>query len=228
MAENNRGFIAGEIMSQPELTHEMYNEGFYEFKVRVNRLSESYDEIPVTISERVLPQLQIKVGANIACKGQFRSHNIQEDGKSRLLLTMFVREVVPYDEQENPNMIELIGYICKPPIYRTTPFKREICDMLLAVNRNYNKSDYIPCITWGRNARFVNELNVGEKIKITGRIQSRSYQKVDESGKPQNRTAYEVSVVSVERVPIEIFDQVDIQESSLGKIDNYYPNTSRR
>lgn len=142
----------------------------------------------------------------LALTGQFRSYNKLEETRSRLMLSVFVRELLPYDEETNPNEAELSGYICKPPVYRTTPFKREICDLLLAVNRAFNKSDYIPCIAWGRNARFVKTLPVGERIKINGRIQSREYQKQLENGDIVVKTAYEVSIsrITVEKAAGEV------------------------
>jgi single-stranded DNA-binding protein len=168
-------------------------EGFYEINLKVKRLSEQYDVLPVTISERLLADARAEVGKEIGVTGQFRSYNKTDDEKSRLMLTVFVREIDGEDERTNPNIITLTGYLCKQPIYRTTPFNREIADMLLAVNRAYNKSDYIPCIAWGRNARFVKNMSVGEKITVSGRIQSREYQK-NIDGVIVSKTAYEVSV----------------------------------
>jgi len=136
----------------------------------------------------------ITKGSHICISGQFRSYNKLIDGKSRLMLTVFVRDLEEVEESKNPNSIELIGYICKEPIYRITPFKREICDILLAVNRAYNKSDYIPCIAWGRNARYVKNLDIGDKIVLNGRIQSRTYQKLLESGEYESKVAYEISI----------------------------------
>lgn len=231
--ENNTVYVAGTLLEQPKPTHSVLNEVFYECKLKVPRLSKLYDEVPVTISEKLLPT-GLKVGDRLACKGQFRSHNALENDKSKLLLTLFVRELLPYNEEENPNKITLIGYICKPPVYRTTPFNREICDMLVAVNRiygskNYNRSDYIPCISWGRDARFASKLSVGEKIKLEGRIQSREYKKIDETGLPISKIAYEISVTSIERDKMYVLDDkdIDMQQTSIGQLPNYYKRSMK-
>ena len=194
---NNKLAITGKILEVPVFSHEVFGEGFYETKIEVKRLSEQVDVLPITISERLILEYDIKVGDVISVSGQFRSYNKMVDEKSRLMLTIFVREILGEEEIINGNNIDIVGYICKPPVYRTTPFKREICDVLLAVNRAYNKSDYIPCITWGRNARFIKNLPVGTKISLSGRIQSRVYQKIDSDGIVEDRTAYEVSVSKI-------------------------------
>ncbi len=192
--KNNKVYVAGEIVSDAKFSHEVYGEGFYEFFVRVMRLSGQADILPVTLSERLIQGGMLGKGKTIFALGQFRSYNKIENGKSRLMLTVFVRELLDEMPDKNPNSILLSGYICKPPIYRTTPFNREIADVLVAVNRAYNKSDYIPCIAWGRNARFVKNLRVGDKIAISGRIQSREYQKKLSETEMKTMTAYEVSV----------------------------------
>lgn len=190
----NRVLLSGEIITQPVYSHEMFGEDFYELNLAVKRLSEQVDILPLTVSERLIAEKNLKVGEKISLSGQFRSYNKMADGKSKLMLTVFVREITDFDPEANPNSIELIGFICKPTIYRTTPFNREICDMLVAVNRAYNKSDYIPCIAWGRNARFVKYLTVGEQVAVFGRIQSREYQKKISETETITRTAFEVSV----------------------------------
>ena len=192
--KNNKVFISGEIVTQAEFSHEVYGEGFYEMNVLVKRLSGQGDILPVTVSERLITDKDLKVGVTINALGQFRSYNKLIDGKSKLMLTVFVRELLDDAPVRNPNSIVLTGYVCKPPIYRTTPFNREIADILIAVNRSYNKSDYIPCIAWGRNARFAKNLAVGEKIAISGRIQSREYQKKITEDDVRTLTAYEVSI----------------------------------
>ncbi len=201
---NNKVYLKGEIVTEAKFSHEIYGEGFYEMEVMVKRLSGQSDVLPVTISERLIESKNLKIGSEICALGQFRSYNKQVDGKSKLMLTVFVRELLDFDYGKNPNNIALLGYICKPPIYRTTPFNREIADILIAVNRAYNKSDYIPCIAWGRNARFVKNLTVGEKIAISGRIQSREYQKKLSETETKLMTAYEVSVSK-----LAAFDNVD-------------------
>lgn len=192
--KNNKVFVAGEIVSDAVFSHEVYGEGFYEFFVRVMRLSGQADVLPITISERLIQDSMLAKGKQIRALGQFRSYNKIENGRSRLMLTVFVRELVADVPEKNPNSILLSGYICKPPVYRTTPFNREIADVLIAVNRAYNKSDYIPCIAWGRNARFVKNLSVGDRIAVSGRIQSREYQKRLSESELKTMTAYEVSV----------------------------------
>ena len=192
--KNNKVYLQGEIVSEDTFSHEVYGEGFYEFYVRVMRLSGQADVLPVTISERLIQGGALCKGKTICALGQFRSYNKIENGKSRLMLTVFVRELLEELPGKNPNSILLSGYICKPPVYRTTPFNREIADVLIAVNRAYNKSDYIPCITWGRNARFVKNLGVGERVAVSGRIQSREYQKKLSETDVRTMTAYEVSV----------------------------------
>lgn len=207
LLSNNKVFLCGKILTEPTFSHESFGEAFYEIKLEVKRLSEQCDIIPITISDKLLTK-DMKVGSTLAIKGQFRSYNKVEDQKSKLMLTVFVREVIDYTEDMNPNIIEITGYICKEPTYRTTPFKREICDVLIAVNRAYNKSDYLPCIAWGRNARFVKNLEVGKKVSLVGRIQSRDYQKKLENGEVENRTAYEVSInkISDDESEVESFD----------------------
>lgn len=191
--QNNKVYLCGTIVSKAEFSHEVFREGFYEFFVRVNRLSGQADTLPVTISERLMtPEMQ--VGQTLCALGQFRSYNKLEGGRSRLMLTVFVRELLSQAPSANPNSVVLSGYICKPPVYRTTPFNREIADLLIAVNRSYNKSDYIPAIAWGRNARFVSKMEVGDRVVLSGRIQSREYQKKQADESFVTMTAYEVSV----------------------------------
>ena len=192
--KNNKVYLMGEIVSDATFSHEVYGEGFYEFFVKVLRLSGQADILPVTLSERLIQDGMLCKGKSICALGQFRSYNKMENGKSRLMLTVFIRELLSSAPGKNPNSILLGGYICNPPIYRTTPFNREIADILIAVNRAYNKSDYIPCIAWGRNARFVKNLCVGDKIAVSGRIQSREYQKKLSETEVKTMTAYEVSV----------------------------------
>ena len=192
--KNNKVYVLGEIVSDAAFSHEVYGEGFYEFFVKVMRLSGQADILPVTLSERLIQGGLLAKGKTICALGQFRSYNKIENGKSRLMLTVFVRELLDEFPGKNPNSILLSGYICKPPVYRTTPFNREIADVLIAVNRAYNKSDYIPCIAWGRNARFVKNLGVGDRIAVSGRIQSREYQKKITETDIKTMTAYEVSV----------------------------------
>ena len=194
---NNKLQLIGEVVKEPVYTHEVFGEGFYETALSVPRLSQQRDIIPITVSDRLLMRHSVKVGDKLNVVGQFRSYNKVDGAKSRLLLTAFVRDIFEEDESANPNSIEITGFICKPPVYRTTPFKREICDVLIAVNRAYNKSDYIPCIMWGRNARFVQNMQVGDKLTVTGRVQSRTYVKNLSPDEAEERVAYEVSVSKI-------------------------------
>lgn len=197
--QNNRAYVAGEVISAPVFSHEVLGERFYDVVLSVKRLSDRADEIPVTVSDRLMQDASLEVGTRLGVSGQLRSYNKQADGRNKLVLRVFARELDD-GESDTPNRIELEGYVCKPPVYRTTPFKREICDMLLAVNRAYNKSDYIPAIAWGRNAKYAGEFAVGDKVAVSGRIQSRTYQKVLPDGSTEERVAYEVSVSQLERV----------------------------
>ena len=197
--QNNRAYVAGEVISAPVFSHEVLGERFYDVVLSVKRLSDRADEIPVTVSDRLMQDASLQVGTRLGVSGQLRSYNKQADGRSKLVLRVFARELDD-GESDTPNRIELEGYVCKPPVYRTTPFRREICDMLLAVNRAYNKSDYIPAIAWGRNAKYAGEFAVGDKVAVSGRIQSRTYQKVLPDGSTEERVAYEVSVSQLERV----------------------------
>jgi single-stranded DNA-binding protein len=208
--ENNMVTISGKVVSNVEFSHEVYGEGFYYFMLDVPRLSDSNDRIPVTISERLASKDKLEIGTVIEVEGQFRSYNSYNNEGNRLLLTVFARDITFLEDEKkikNPNQIYLNGYICKKPIYRTTPFGREITDILLAVNRPYNKSDYIPCIAWGRNARFSENRTVGDNIKVWGRIQSRTYQKKLESGDILTKVAYEVSISKMEIAGHEMDDE---------------------
>lgn len=199
--ENNQVTVMGEIVSEFTYSHEIFGEGFYMVDVRVKRLSDSFDTIPVMVSERLLDVSASYIGMLICVNGQFRSYNRHEERKNRLVLSVFAREIEFVDQVEEnakTNQIYLDGYICKEPIYRKTPLGREIADLLLAVNRPYGKSDYIPCICWGRNARFANNFRVGERCSVWGRIQSREYMKKLDEEHVERRVAFEVSVSKLE------------------------------
>ena len=199
--ENNQVVIMGEIVSDFTYSHEIFGEGFYMVDVNVPRLSDSSDVIPLMVSERLIDVGEDYKGLNIMVQGQFRSYNRHEERKNRLVLSVFAREIEFVDEtpeSSKTNQIYLDGYICKEPIYRKTPLGREIADLLLAVNRPYGKSDYIPCICWGRNARFASNFSVGTRCEIWGRIQSREYMKRLSEEDAEKRIAYEVSVSKLE------------------------------
>jgi primosomal replication protein N len=199
----NAVYLYGMVVSNPTTPHEFYGEGYYEMQMSVKRLSSIVDIIPITISKSIVDAEKITLGSHIAIEGEFRSYNKIEDNRSRLILSVFVHGTTTEINEDNPNIIELAGYICKMPIYRTTPFNREIADLLVAVNREQGKTDYLPAIAWGRNARFSKTMNVGDKINILGRIQSREYQKRLDNGLTETRVAYEVSV---NRMSPESFD----------------------
>ena len=211
--ENNYLTLVGRVTGEKTFSHEIYGEKFYRFSLSIARLSGNADIIPITVSERLISDDTLSEGKKLLIKGQFRSYNSFENEKNKLVLTVFAKDVqelpeVEAQEGENSeeapkkdemtNEVVLIGFVCKKPIYRQTPFGREIADLLLAVNRAYNKSDYIPTIAWGRNARFCQNIEVGAQVKIVGRVQSRQYEKKHEDGTVETKTAYEVSVCSLE------------------------------
>ena len=211
--ESNYLTLVGKVTGEKKFSHEIYGERFYIFTLAIPRLSGNADMIPVTVSERLITDEMLREGNKLLVKGQFRSYNSYENEKNKLILTVFAKDIIELEEEEEENdfarkdmitnEVILIGYICKKPIYRQTPFGREIADLLLAVNRAYNKSDYIPCIAWGRNARFSQTLEVGTKVKIVGRVQSRTYEKKYEDGTTEMKVAYEVSIGSLEVVEEE-------------------------
>lgn len=199
--DNNQVNVAGKVVSEFRFSHEVFGERFYMIDVEVKRLSDSYDVIPLMVSERLIDTTKDFRGQYVEASGQFRSYNKHEGEKNKLVLSVFVREIIVNgDEYESPkpNSIYLDGFICKPPVYRKTPLGREIADLLLAVNRPYGKSDYIPCISWGRNARYAENFTVGGHLHIWGRIQSREYQKKISEEEIERRVAYEVSVSKLE------------------------------
>ena len=208
--ENNYLTLVGKVTGEKKFSHEIYGEKFYTFNLSIPRLSGNADIIPITISERLITDEMLTEGNKLLIKGQFRSYNSYENERNKLILTVFAKDVEeikePEEQEENEmvkkdettNEVVLIGFVCKKPIYRQTPFGREIADLLLAVNRAYNKSDYIPTIAWGRNARFCQNIEVGTQVKIIGRVQSRQYEKKHEDGTVETKTAYEVSVCSLE------------------------------
>ena len=206
--ENNNVTLVGKVANEKKFSHEIYGEKFYSFDLSVPRLSGNADIIPVTISERLFKEDDLAIDQKMKVSGQFRSYNSYEGEKNKLILTVFAKDVEFIESEEEivaskdfvSNEIVLIGYICKAPIYRQTPFGREITDLLLAVNRAYNKSNYIPCICWGRNARFCSKMGVGTEVKITGRIQSRMYEKKYEDGTVEQKVAYEVSIANLELI----------------------------
>lgn len=221
LSENNHLVLVGKVTSDKTYSHEIYGEKFYIFDLEVPRLSSAVDIIPITVSERLLTNLDLEIGKKITVEGQFRSYNSYQNERNKLILTVFAKDIIETVEDETEeaeerkdvvtNQVTLSGYVCKKPIYRQTPFDREISDLLLAVNRAYNKSDYIPCIAWGRNARFCQNMEVGTEVKIVGRVQSRKYEKKFEDGTSEIRVAYEVSISSM-----EIIDKNEKPEENVG------------
>lgn len=216
--DTNKVLIAGKMIEELEFSHSIYGEGFYNTYIEIPRLSEMKDVLPATVSERLIQGMDLKVGDQLQVEGQLRSYNKTVNGNNKLILSIFVKEIHLISSEEeikNPNQIYLDGFICKNPIYRTTPFNREITDLLIAVNRAYNKSDYIPCIAWGRNARFSQNLEVGQRIRLWGRTQSREYQKKYSSGEVVNKVAYEVSISKMETVEKEDIEKGDIEDTKI-------------
>lgn len=214
---NNKIYLEGKVISELTFSHEMYGEGFYTFEFEVPRLSDTADVLVITVSERLIAGIDVSIGSELVIDGQLRSYNKFVDGANRLILTVFARDIRELKERgKNPNQIFLDGFICKAPVYRTTPFGREIADMLLAVNRLYNKSDYIPTIAWGRNSRFCKSLEVGDNIRVWGRLQSREYQKKVSDTEVIKKVAYEVSISKMERVTDENRDDICI----IGKVES--------
>ena len=210
--ENNYLTLVGKVTGEKKFSHEIYGEKFYSFNLSIPRLSGNSDIIPITISERLITDEMLTEGKKLLIKGQFRSYNSYENERNKLILTVFAKDVEELKEveeqeendivrkDETTNEVVLIGFVCKKPIYRKTPFGREISDILLAVNRAYNKSDYIPCIAWGRNARYVSTFEVGTRLRVWGRVQSREYMKKISETESEKRIAYEVSVSKLEYV----------------------------
>ena len=196
---NNRIIAVGRLSGGLELSHEVMNEPFYTGTLMVKRLSGAVDQLPVTIPGKLMGALP-EEDCQLLIAGQVRSYNKVVEGSGRLMVTLFAQSVTPSPDNDTLNKVSLTGALCKPPIYRSTPFGREICDMMLAVNRAFGKSDYIPCIAWGRNAQYASRFGVGDKIRLTGRLQSREYQKLLESGEYLSRNAYEVSCFTLEAV----------------------------
>lgn len=224
-SENNHIVLVGKVTSEKKFSHEIYGEKFYIFDLSVPRLSGNADIIPITISERLMVNGELPINTKLTVEGQFRSYNSYGEGRNRLILTVFAKNIELLEDQESEveakkdflsNEVALVGYICKKPVYRQTPFGREIADLLLAVNRAYNKSDYIPCIAWGRTARFCENMEIGTEVKIIGRVQSRQYEKKHEDGTVENKIAYEVSVGSLEVVNKDDNENTENEEAVEG------------
>lgn len=195
---NNRIVAVGKFEGGLEFSHEVMNEPFYTATLMVKRLSGALDRLPVTIPGKLLTEDTLPNDRLYMVQGQVRSYNKVVDGSGRLMVTLFAQSITECAENDTLNKVTISGALCRPPVYRSTPFGREICDMMLAVSRAFGKSDYIPCIAWGRNAQYAARFNVGDRIKLTGRLQSREYQKLLENGEYMMRMAYEVSAFTLE------------------------------
>lgn len=204
---NNRMTACGRLEGAPEFSHEVMNEPFYTGTLLVKRLSGAVDRLPVTLPGKLIADSRLSLDALLLMTGQVRSYNKVIEGAGRLMVTLFAQSVTVTNDSETMNRVDLTGALCKPPIYRSTPFGREICDMMLAVNRAFGKSDYIPCIAWGRNAQYASRFRVGDKLHITGRLQSREYQKLTESGEYVVRNAFEVSAFTLDSEENKIQEQ---------------------
>ena len=193
--------LKGRIENNLEFSHEIFGEKFYTTKIKINRLSDSYDMLPITVSERLLEEVNLEEDKLVKVTGQLRSYNKNINNKNRLVLTIYARDIeVEEEDNKDPNNIFLDGYVCKEPVYRKTPLGREITDLLVAINRPYNKSDYIPSIVWGRNAKFAKSLKVGDRIQMWGRVQSREYEKKLQDGESVKKVAYEVSISKIKKL----------------------------
>ena len=208
--KRNRLYLSGEIITDAKFSHETFGEKFYEFMLSVKRLSGAVDVLPIVISERLVDVDELTVGKMVSFIGQIRTHNKIDDNGSHLIISAFVTSGA--EEEANPNQVRLNGYICKEPAYRCTPGGREVADILVAVQRAYGKSDYIPCIVWGRNARFAEKLAVGDRVAVMGRFQSRKYYKRHTDGKVEEKIAYEVSVSQIASTETDGESIDDIEE----------------
>lgn len=197
--ETNRAFIAGDVKTPLKFSHKTYGEAFYTFTLGIERRSGYVDEINVMISERLIYDRPISEDDFVEIIGQVRTYNENSEGRNKLKIVVFAREIEVNPQTEcYENQICLEGFLCKPPVKRTSPLGRDICDLMIAVNRMYNKSDYIPCIAWGRNAGYAEKLWIGTRIYLEGRVQSREYKKKLEDGSSEIRRAFEVSVLKLE------------------------------
>lgn len=211
-SEFNKVFVSGRIEAEFDFSHEVLWEKFYRTRVRVERLSGTEDLVPIVVSDLLIGRERMKTsleGKWVEVAGQFRSYNkLGEDGRRHLDLFLFVTAINIYDDEDeleevtNANLIYLDGYLCKPPVFRKTPLGRQITDLLIAVNRPYGKSDYIPCIAWGRVAQWASEFEVGNRVKLYGRVQSREYFKrfSKDSEAREYKDAYEISVMRMQKV----------------------------
>ena len=194
--------LRGSLVSLPQFSHENHGRRFFRFFLEVPRLSGAVDTLPVIAEEGVLNSTDLSDGEMLTVAGQVRSHNVRTDGRRHLLIFVFANAIV-CEDGEPLNDVVLEGPICREPTYRRTPLGREICDVMLAVPRAFKRADYLPCILWGRTALEASRCHTRDRIRICGRLQSRVYTKVTESGS-EERTAYEISALTAE-ISEEIF-----------------------
>ena len=188
--------LRGSLLSLPRFSHENHGKKFYRFTLEVPRLSGTSDLLPVVAEEQLILDLNPDGGEMIAVRGQVRSHNMRSDGVRHLLIFIFASSILVEDGPA-VNEVKLEGLICREPIYRRTPLGREICDLMLAVPRQFKRADYLPCILWGRTAQQVALCRTRDVIRISGRLQSRTYTKMTDNG-AEERTAYEISALTAE------------------------------
>lgn len=190
----------GTVASAPKLDHVVRDEEFYSFNVVTARNSGAYDTVPVVMSKCIIDDENIKYGSRVHFKGQIRTYNKER----HLMVYAYAMEVIKDDNANDINKFEGDGFICKDTVYRETPNGRQICDIMIAVNRCYGKSDYMPCIAWGRNAVRSGKFEVSDHVLVEGRFQSRGYHKVTDTGETVKKIAYEVSLSSIEQLIDEI------------------------
>lgn len=212
---SNRIVAVGRLEGPLSLSHEVMNEPFFTGTLLVKRLSGALDKLPLTIPGKLMAGGRLDDGRQFLVQGQVRSYNKVIDGAGRLMVTLFAQSLTETQENDTLNKVALSGALCRPPVYRSTPFGREICDMMLAVNRAFGKSDYVPCIAWGRNAQYAARFKISDRVRVTGRLQSREYQKLLENGEYMVRMAYEVSAFTLEP---------DDSEAAPGKFSDYCEN----
>ncbi len=195
----NQITVRGCLGDLPQFSHENHGHRFFRFSLEVKRLSGTVDLLPVVAEEGVLEQTDLSEGGMFTVTGQVRSHNVRGDGRRHLMIFIFAMNITCEDGPP-VNTVTLEGTVCREPVFRRTPLGRQICDVMLCVPRSYRRSDYLPCIAWGRTAQEVSACQVRDILRIDGRLQSRLYTKVTEEGS-EERTAYEISALSAQLLP---------------------------
>lgn len=191
--------LVGSLASAPQYSHSNHGRRFFSFELEVVRLSNAVDRLPILVPETLLSQTELTGGSALSITGQIRSFNNRQEIGRRLIISVLA-EAIEIVSTPHDNRVTLAGVICKEPVYRRTPLGREICDIMLAVNRPYHRADYLPCILWGSCAQRTARYPVGTPLSLTGRLQSRSYIKLID-GVPEERTAYEISAITADILP---------------------------